>query len=64
MTSTADRVLGFSNKAVGRAKRTLGAFLGLPRLSALGALQETIGQTQSLTAYVRVAIEKRAGTSR
>ncbi len=60
MSSTADRIKGLANEAVGNAKQSLGKMAGDEELQAEGALQELKGKAEQLEADAKDAVKKAA----
>jgi uncharacterized protein YjbJ (UPF0337 family) len=60
MGSTADKITGVTNKAVGKAKRGAGRVLGSDKLQVKGAAQEAKGNAQKAVGRAKAAANKTA----
>jgi uncharacterized protein YjbJ (UPF0337 family) len=57
MGSTADKIKGYANEAVGKAKQGVGKVVGNDRLRAKGAAQEAKGDVQKTVGKAKDAIK-------
>jgi len=58
MGSTADKIKGVTNEAVGNLKQAAGRATDNPKLQAEGVLQERKGEAQQLKGEAKDAIKK------
>jgi uncharacterized protein YjbJ (UPF0337 family) len=58
MGSTADKIKGVTNEAVGNVKQAAGRATDNPKLEVEGALQERKGEAQQLKGEAKDAIKK------
>ena len=67
MGSTADKLKGTTNEAIGKAKQGVGEAVGSDRLQGEGVIQETKGKGQKAVGDVkeatRDAVDKAAGSA-
>ncbi len=52
-SSTADKISGHANDAIGKAKQTIGRAVGSDRIEAEGLVQEAKGEAQKISADVK-----------
>ena len=57
MGSTTDKIKGYTNKAVGKAKQGVGKVVGNDRLRAKGVAQEAKGDVQKTVGKAKGAIK-------
>lgn len=64
MSSTADKVKGSTNEAVGKAKQGLGKATGSDRLEGEGAIQEAKGKGQKAMGDAKDAVNRAVGAAK
>ena len=64
MSSTADKVKGSTNEAVGKAKQGLGKATGSDRLEGEGAIQEAKGKGQKAVGNAKDAVNRAVGAAK
>jgi uncharacterized protein YjbJ (UPF0337 family) len=60
MGSTADKIKGSTNEAIGKAKQRLGEAVGSDRLEGEGAIQEAKGHVQKAVGDAKQAVKDAA----
>ncbi len=60
MGSTADKVSGLANEAIGKAKQGVGSVVGSDKLKAEGAAQELKGDAQKAVGDAKAAVKSGA----
>ena len=63
MGSTADKVKGVTNEAIGKAKQGVGEAVGSDRLQGEGVIQEVKGKGQKAVGDAKEAIDKAANAA-
>ncbi|MFC6338464.1 CsbD family protein [Pseudomonas sp. CCM 7891] len=58
MSSTADKVKGLANEAVGNVKQGIGKVTGNDKLRAEGVIQEKKGEAQQVVGKTKDAVKK------
>jgi uncharacterized protein YjbJ (UPF0337 family) len=58
MGSTSDKVKGYTNEAVGKAKRAIGDAIDDPKLKAEGDAQEARGDVQKTVGKAKDAVKR------
>lgn len=63
MGSTADKVKGSTNEAIGKAKQGIGEATGSDRLQGEGVVQEVKGKAQKAMGDAKEALDKAANSA-
>lgn len=58
MSATTDKIKGYANEAVGKAKQAAGKVFDDPKLRAEGLAQEAVGDAQKAVGAGKAAVKK------